>query len=581
MNKFLRVKIKHGMKRLKGIVEGLESAVAAAKNAAKGALQRMGLWRAESQDEVSQHGEYQHNAPRYETPRKTALQNGEQQQVAPQHDISEQTTPRHGDRQHAAPQHKAEASRPTVPQYAAQLRRVVGEAVELISCEARNIKPALRAYCSSALRATRKNPKGVTAGAVSLVLICVLSGVSLSQVDRSEIGIEGQGSSTLAYSSEAVAESFANTAGNSSNSDSIPFDVSSLADSDAASFDAPSSSSSGATSSVSSSSSDQGTTASNSSALSDSSTIYSESSPSSLQADLLQSSSEVLSNTLETQADRVVADKLITYQAIQDIDAASDASTMFSLVDDVTYAVDGQFDSLESAITTLESQGYSVGCFFLNLNTGNGISYNLDTRIYGASSFKGPYATYLSEHLIDGGAGLSTSSRGLLDAMVLYSDNDAFTSLRNAYDSSGFTDWLTSCDVDAAIANDTHYPRYSARESALLWLRTYRYLETDTEQAQHLTQLFSQTNVSFIRDGVQGVYEEGADEFSSSVLVVMNKAGWNASGTRFSGLCDAGIIECDGEAYMMSVMCSAPDSESHRSQVSAVAAALFSLRQYL
>lgn len=147
----------------------------------------------------------------------------------------------------------------------------------------------------------------------------------------------------------------------------------------------------------------------------------------------------------------------------------------------------------------------------------------------------------------------------------------------------------------------------------MLWLHVYRYLETGSDAANHLRELYTQTNVSFICEGindevnqetanqassaqetageqqstgVQDVNDQesaGAQESSSAQSandqpVVMNKAGWIASTPRFSGLCDAGIIEYEGNTYIMSVMTSAPDSEGHRAQVIDVIESLFKLR---
>lgn len=310
---------------------------------------------------------------------------------------------------------------------------------------------------------------------------------------------------------------------------------------------------------------------------------------------------------------RVAASIFVTKEAIQALPAAASAPEAFALASpsqgaDAGAASENAASAQSSAATTpdltqlsaslsaIEGQGYDVGCFFMNLDTGKGVAYNLDTRIYGASSFKGPYAAYLSEHLADG-AGLSASSRSLMDIMVRNSDNDAFTTLRNAYDASGFSDWVAACGVSTDIVHDTHFPRYSARESALLWFHINQYLQTGSESAQHLRELFTQTNVSFIRDGVASVAgaltsegdaaagesgEAGATTTEAEQApVVMNKAGWNSSGVRFSGLCDAGLIEYGDSTYLMSVMCSAPDSEDHRAQVSQVAANLFALASQL
>ena len=273
----------------------------------------------------------------------------------------------------------------------------------------------------------------------------------------------------------------------------------------------------------------------------------------------------------------------LTPAALSNVDAFAGAPGTFSLVagQEAQAIPEAEQAGLVSAAQGIESGGYTVGFTLINLNTGKGIAYNLDSRVYGASSFKGPYGAYLCQHLGDGdttypagadsaGAGISSSIDSLLQPMILNSDNNAFSSLRNAYDGSGFADWLAACGVDSSIMHDTHFPRYSARESALLWLHTYQYLKTETPTAQHLASLYAQTNVSFIRSGVGSV---------DGVQTVRNKAGWCASGTRFTGLCDAGLIECaDGTTYLMSTMTNAPDGSLYTARLANLANALFACR---
>lgn len=287
-----------------------------------------------------------------------------------------------------------------------------------------------------------------------------------------------------------------------------------------------------------------------------------------------------LTQSAERSAQSVLAKMYITADALQEVDDADQSAQAFSLIEGQSSGQHEEKDmaAFDAAIDSMESEGYSVGCFFLNLNTGQGIAYNLDTRIYGASSFKGIYAAYLSEHLADGKSGLSSSAISLMDASVRYSDNNAFSNLRNRYDGSGFTDWLESCGVDSDIAHDTHFPRYSARESALLWFHIYTYLQSDTQAAKHLREIYTQTNLSLIRDTVEEVLDSAGSSDVSRSAVVMNKAGWIASSPRFSGLCDAGLIECDGTTYLMSVMSSAPDSAGHREKLTSIIEELFKLR---
>lgn len=281
----------------------------------------------------------------------------------------------------------------------------------------------------------------------------------------------------------------------------------------------------------------------------------------------------------------LVAQRL-TPDALNSVDSFATAPGTFSLIEgeDAAPLSEEQQESLAAATQNIEGGGYTVGFTLINLNTGKGIAYNLDSRVYGASSFKGPYAAYLCQHLGDNdvsypsgseaaGSGVSSSIYSLIQPMILYSDNSAFSSLRNTYDSAGFAEWLNSCSVDSEIMHDTHFPRYSARESALLWLHAYQYLKTNTPTAQNLASLYEQTNVSFIRSGVSG---------DDKVEAVLNKAGWCAGSERFTGLCDAGLIKCtDGTTYLMSTMTNSPDGGLYTVRLANLASALFECRDVL
>lgn len=287
----------------------------------------------------------------------------------------------------------------------------------------------------------------------------------------------------------------------------------------------------------------------------------------------------------EEAAAGLVAQRLMP-NALNSVDSFATAPGTFSLIEgeDSTPLSEEQQESLAAATQNIEGGGYTVGFTLINLNTGKGIAYNLDSRVYGASSFKGPYAAFLCQHLGDNdasypsgseaaGSGVSSSIYSLMQPMILYSDNSAFNSLRNTYDSAGFAEWLNSCGVDSEIMHDTHFPRYSARESALLWLRTYQYLKTNTPTAQNLASLYEQTNVSFIRSGVS---DDG------EVKAVLNKAGWCSGSERFTGLCDAGLIKCtDGTTYLMSTMTNSPDGGLYTVRLANLASTLFECRDVL
>lgn len=294
----------------------------------------------------------------------------------------------------------------------------------------------------------------------------------------------------------------------------------------------------------------------------------------------------ITTNIAAEEAAAGLAAQRLTPNALNSVDSFATAPGTFSLIEGEGAAPlsEEQQESLAAATQNIEGGGYTVGFTLINLNTGKGIAYNLDSRVYGASSFKGPYAAFLCQHLGDNdasypsgseaaGSGVSSSIYSLIQPMILYSDNSAFSSLRNTYDSAGFAEWLNSCGVDSEIMHDTHFPRYSARESALLWLRTYQYLKTNTPTAQNLASLYEQTNVSFIRSGVSD--DEGVE-------AVLNKAGWCAGSERFTGLCDAGLIKCtDGTTYLMSTMTNSPDGGLYTIRLANLASALFECRDVL
>lgn len=308
-----------------------------------------------------------------------------------------------------------------------------------------------------------------------------------------------------------------------------------------------------------------------------------------LSSSFVNYATNAVATTTNTTADEAAAGLVaqrLTPNALNSVDSFATAPGTFSLIEgeDAAPLSEEQQESLAAATQNIEGGGYTVGFTLINLNTGKGIAYNLDSRVYGASSFKGPYAAFLCQHLGDNdasypsgseaaGSGVSSSIYSLMQPMILYSDNSAFSSLRNTYDSAGFAEWLNSCGVDSEIMHDTHFPRYSTRESTLLWLHTYQYLKTNTPTAQNLASLYEQTNVSFIRSGVS---DDG------EVEAVLNKAGWCAGSERFTGLCDAGLIKCtDGTTYLMSTMTNSPDGGLYTVRLANLASTLFECRDVL
>ena len=250
------------------------------------------------------------------------------------------------------------------------------------------------------------------------------------------------------------------------------------------------------------------------------------------------------------------------------IPAAQDGVEKFSLSGaDAEGLSDRTSEALQKAIAPVEELG-PVGFTLINLETGFGLAYNVDQAVYGASSFKAPYATYICQELVDGGdltldsacpvgGNIDASGyygntgddsyplRELISAAVVESDNNAFIILRAAYDEQGFDAWIQGLGVEDAAHAEGNFPTYCARSAAKLWLNTYAYFSTGSETARWLEEQCGQTATSFLRDGI-----------TDKIAHVYDKAGWYTSDDeQYRCVSDAGLIEdADDTTYLMAIM---------------------------
>ncbi len=264
---------------------------------------------------------------------------------------------------------------------------------------------------------------------------------------------------------------------------------------------------------------------------------------------------------------------------------SGDTVQTFSLVDDRILALeDENLAALQNALDQAQELG-DVGVVFYDLSCGKGVTYNADVEVYGASSYKALYVLYICESLVEtgqvslddslgtyGGYNMGWQTvRDLIEAVVVYSDNDSFIALRAAFDRVGYEDWIVGLGIDYDTALDpmSDFPTYCPRTSVRLWREMSEYLSMDTETSQWLSGLLASTSRSFIRDGI-------ADE----QVLVRNKAGWISEDGYYS-TCDAGLIDIDGRTYVMSVMTSMPWSDRSSEVTAAIAKALFDTRAAL
>ena len=264
---------------------------------------------------------------------------------------------------------------------------------------------------------------------------------------------------------------------------------------------------------------------------------------------------------------------------------SGDTVQTFSLVDDQIPALeDESLAALQDTLDQAQELG-DVGVVFYNLSSGKGVTYNADAEVYGASSYKALYVLYVCELLVEtgqvslddtlgtyGGNSMGwLTVRDLIETSVVNSDNDSFIALRATFDQDGYEDWIAALGVEDEVALDSmsDFPTYCPRTSVKLWREMSEYLSRESETSQWLSGLLASTTRSFIRDGI-------ADDHT----MVRNKAGW-ISEAGCNATCDAGLIDVDGDTYIMSIMSSMPWSDRSSEAVAAIAKALYDTRAAL
>lgn len=264
---------------------------------------------------------------------------------------------------------------------------------------------------------------------------------------------------------------------------------------------------------------------------------------------------------------------------------SGDTVQTFSLVDDqIPVLEDESLAALQDTLDQAQELG-DVGVVFYDLSSGKGVTYNADAEVYGASSYKALYVLYVCELLVETGqvslddalgtyGGYSMgwlTVRDLIETSVVNSDNDSFVALRATFDQDGYEDWIAALGVEDEVALDpmSDFPTYCPRTSVKLWREMSEYLSRESETSQWLSGLLASTTRSFIRDGI-------ADDRA----MVRNKAGW-ISEAGCNATCDAGLIDVDGDTYIMSIMSSMPWSDRSSEAVAAIAKALYDTRRAL
>jgi hypothetical protein len=209
---------------------------------------------------------------------------------------------------------------------------------------------------------------------------------------------------------------------------------------------------------------------------------------------------------------------------------------------------------LGQATAQISADGAQVG-YYLGTVDGRQIeAYNADTTFYGASSIKGPFV--IAE--LASGASLQSQLGNVTNA-IENSDNSAYYSLRLAWGFDALNEWLTDVGVDMTT-NTTSYAYYSTRQLANLWVKAWDYLKDAGDDQATVDEIFSAPlNSSFNTLGAEKTW---------------SKPGWISG--ELESTVDAGLLEYDGQTYVLAVMTS--DGEDFE-DVSAIVQALGKLAE--
>ena len=165
---------------------------------------------------------------------------------------------------------------------------------------------------------------------------------------------------------------------------------------------------------------------------------------------------------------------------IEQPELSTDGKTKVQINDSKTVETFGGLELSQSDKTDLQNcvdemrNCNTAGFVMINLYTGEGVGYNVDSTVYSASCIKGPYIASLVNYKPE----LLEKSAHTLETIVMYSDNKLYSSTRKTYGKEFFAEWCEESDIDPSNAT-YHYPQLSARSLAKLWVQNYYFFNTD------------------------------------------------------------------------------------------------------
>lgn len=217
---------------------------------------------------------------------------------------------------------------------------------------------------------------------------------------------------------------------------------------------------------------------------------------------------------------------------------------------------------LEAAIDVIEADGHDVGFLMLDAQTGATVGYHADRSFYSASSIKGPYVASVVSNVL----GDAAQGDGRVDAILRYSDNEAYASFRNQYgndpmralvDAAG-AEQLPSEGINEEVAAaaelqsapgiaDNHYEFLTPAQMVAMWDQCRMFLESGEPGAAWLAGELQAPEISSL------------SHVGRAWGTTWAKAGWYPDdASSFATTVDAGVVRTQTGDVVIAVMTTSP-----------------------
>ena len=224
------------------------------------------------------------------------------------------------------------------------------------------------------------------------------------------------------------------------------------------------------------------------------------------------------------------------YDVINNIGDTTEVMTLGSRI-----PLESDLQLLYTAMDQLTEDNRDFGFMLLDINSGEGIVYNIDQIFYTASAIKGPFAASFASNDPEG----AMQWENTVINMLVNSDNDAYTALNNTYRRVYIQSWCEEIGIDPEPFR-YKYPHISTRMLTALWVRSYQFFETEE---------FGPTAGEWFEDPAYSlIHSELGDSY-----VTRSKAGWLVDeDPSHTTTVDGGIVYATNGPYVIVIMSKVP-----------------------